>query len=433
MFLSLQPVWGSVNSSPAQYTIGANIFFPLDDELALTGSRLTPKQQEHLAHLGSCLPFACAARMLEKLLGVQISEPTVRRGTERAGARYEEVQTAQSQQDLPDASQKQGKEPMIFSTDGAYVPLVGGGWAEVRTVAIGHVQQKPCSGANPAQARELSYFSRMTDAQTFGDLAQGEMHRRGISQARQVSAVTDGAPWIQGFIDLHRQDAVRILDFAHAAEHVGLLVEAFQQAGVRFPEDVVKRSLHVLKHRGPSILLRWGDCLSEAISAQEAVQTHLDYFRKRLPLLDYPGFRRQGWPIGSGMVESANKLVVQARLKGAGMHWQPSHVNPMLALRGAICSGRWDEAWRQIVHQEQTLRTTARREQAQHRCQALVSSTLLLLLRFRSPTASPPPPLPSPLPRPAHPTATLPGSSCPSAHHPWKRGLFRRPPSLAKT
>ena len=38
------------------------------------------------------------------------------------------------------------------------------------------------------------------------------------------------------------------------------------------------------------------------------------------------------------MVESANKVVVQARLKGAGMHWEPTHVNPMLALRTAACN-----------------------------------------------------------------------------------------------
>ena len=38
--------------------------------------------------------------------------------------------------------------------------------------------------------------------------------------------------------------------------------------------------------------------------------------------MHYPEFRRNGWPIGSGMVESANKNVVEARLKGAGMHWQ---------------------------------------------------------------------------------------------------------------
>lgn len=42
------------------------------------------------------------------------------------------------------------------------------------------------------------------------------------------------------------------------------------------------------------------------------------------------------------------KLVVQARLKGAGMHWQRANVNFMLGLRNAECNGRWQEAWCQI-------------------------------------------------------------------------------------
>jgi hypothetical protein len=38
----------------------------------------------------------------------------------------------------------------------------------------------------------------------------------------------------------------------------------------------------------------------------------------------------EGWPIGSGVVESGNKLVVEARLKGAGMHWSRLSLNPLL-------------------------------------------------------------------------------------------------------
>jgi hypothetical protein len=59
--------------------------------------------------------------------------------------------------------------------------------------------------------------------------------------------------------------------------------------------------------------------------------------------MQYPRFRAEGWPIGSGMVESAHKLVVEDRLKGEGMHWADVNVNPLLALRNAVCNDRWDE------------------------------------------------------------------------------------------
>jgi hypothetical protein len=76
-------------------------FPPLDEELALQPGSLTPRQQEHLAHLAMWMPIERAAQMLERVLGVQVSEPTMRRSTQRAGALYEARQTAQSQQESP--------------------------------------------------------------------------------------------------------------------------------------------------------------------------------------------------------------------------------------------------------------------------------------------------------------------------------------------
>jgi len=74
---------------------------------------------------------------------------------------------------------------------------------------------------------------------------------------------------------------------------------------------------------------------------------------KRRVLLAYGRFQAQGYPIGSGSVESANKVVMEARLRGAGMHWARPHVNPLVALHTIACSDGWAEAWPQIVQQVQ--------------------------------------------------------------------------------
>ncbi len=414
---------------PAQ--VVGQVFSPLDEELALQPGSLTPRQQEHLTHLAMWMPFERAAQMLERLLGVQVSEPTVRRSTQRAGALYETRQTAQSQQQSPAELPTRSAEKQVISIDGAYVPLVNGQWAEVRTVAIGEVKEElTVAGQRQVHTCHLSYFSRMTDAVTFGDGAQVEMQRRGVSQAQSVCAVADGADWIQDFVDLHRPDAVRILDFPHAAEHLNRLIEALQHAGITLPANVLDRSLHMLKHRGPGLLLRWCDRLPAALSELEAVQQQLHYFRKRESLLQYRAYQQQGWPIGSGMVESANKVVVQARLKGAGMHWAAAHVNPMLALRTAVCRERWDEAWQDTIQEQCSQRATSRKLRATTRVQSQLARLLLLLLRL-CPSPSKPKPA---LPVPSHPgpAATLPGSCRPSAHHPWKRRPACRPKLVAK-
>ncbi len=88
-------------------------------------------------------------------------------------------------------------------------------------------------------------------------------------------------------------------------------------------------------------------------AAARAQATSFGYLAKRWDQIQYATFRAAGYPIGSGCVESANKLVVEARLKGPGMHWARSHVTPLVALRAALCSERWDATWPQIAAQHQ--------------------------------------------------------------------------------
>jgi hypothetical protein len=106
--------------------------------------------------------------------------------------------------------------------------------------------------------------------------------------------------------------------------------------------------LHHLKHEGPNELLVELHNLHSLYPEAETISGNLSYLEKRKGQMQYPQFQAQGWPIGSGIVESGNKLVVEARLKGAGMHWADQHVDPMLALRNTICSDRWKEEWPKI-------------------------------------------------------------------------------------
>ena len=221
-------------------------FFPLDEELALAPGALAPSIQDHLTHLASWMPFRRAAQMLERLLGVSVSEATIRRHTETVGALYEQQQTAMSHQAVSRSARSASALPvaqrLVLSGDGAYVGLVKGGWAEVRTLVIGEVDLL-AAAEQEVRTHTLSYFSRMTDAATFAELAEVETQGRRVVQAEQVCAVTDGAEWLQGFIDLHRADALRILDFPHAAQRFGLIAEAYEQSGHPLPTQWVRASM----------------------------------------------------------------------------------------------------------------------------------------------------------------------------------------------
>jgi len=113
--------------------------------------------------------------------------------------------------------------------------------------------------------------------------------------------------------------------------------------------------------------------LGSDLAQHKGVQEHLEYLRKRETLMQYPQFRRDGWPIGSGMGESANKNVVEARLKGTGMHWERTNVNPMLALRTAVCNDRWREMWQKALKQHRKLQALHRSARAKPRAHAFLA------------------------------------------------------------
>ncbi len=339
-------------------------FFPLDEELELLPGKLAPREHERLVRLAGWIPsFEKAVELFEDFLGIEVGKLTSQHYTEEAGAAYEQIQTEAVEyleRQMPPACE--GAEKMQISADGAMVPLLHGVWAEVRTLVIGEVQPAvEEKGQRVVHTQNLSYFSRKVSAQEFGRLALVEMQRRGVENARQVAAVMDGADWEQSFVDFHCPAALRILDFAHAAEHLNQIGESLHGEHTPESQTWLKDCSHRLKHEGPDQLLRELEKLQRKHPTAEAISSNLAYLKKRKTQMQYPLFQAQGWPIGSGMVESGNKLVVHARLKGAGMHWAEEHVNPMLALRNILCSGRWQQDWptiearlRQQSHQRRT-------------------------------------------------------------------------------
>jgi len=312
----------------------------------LPGSALTPGLIESIVLLGASLPFAQAADVLAHFTGVRVGADTVRRLTERVGAVHVDQETAavaELERALPD--EPRGPAVQVLSVDGAMVPLVGGEWREVKTLAVGEVVG-PAEGARTV---ELSYFSRCTDATTFGHLATAETHRRGTRTAGTVVAPTDGAAWCQGFLDLHRPDAVRVLDFPHAAEHLGAVAQAAFGPGTAAASEWLGVQAHRLRHGQEDAVLAALAVLSTRMGLPPETRTAAEhthtYFATRRDQIRYAQFAAMGYPIGSGCVESANKLVVEARLKGPGMHWTRANVNSLLALRCLLANGRWAEAW----------------------------------------------------------------------------------------
>lgn len=375
-----------------------------------------------MTRLGSKLPFREASEEVWYSCHIRIGEATLRRITHRRGAAAAALvcqEVAMLEREAPEVTAH--PQQLLLSADGAFVQLTSGEWREVKSIAVGEftTEYDPQSWTAQVKTHNLSYFSRSGGVREFERDALAELHRRGVENAQTVVAVNDGAEWIQSFLDYHAPRAVRIIDFAHAASYLAQAGKAVWGEESATFQGWFAAACHRLKHQPPQETMANLRLLQPKTKNDEQsalIDSALHYLQRRLPMLDYAHFRRRGYPIGSGSVESGHKVVVQRRLKGAGMRWAEQHLDPMLALRNLVCNGRWEEGWQQIVlfQQEQQLANKVRAAEARQ----------------------PPPPEPITFARlkaagllpedelsDASPAATAKKPWHPAPDHPWRRPL----------
>ncbi len=181
------------------------------------------------------------------------------------------------------------------------------------------------------------------------ELMAFHLHRLGAAQAKAVSFVSDGAPWIWNRLDwvigragLDPKRAERILDCCHAAHHVRLALQALGLPEAQRTEKyrALRHQLRAGRSREVVATLRR---LAQAEPYDSAVWVEIEFLDKHEAHLRYDWFGYRGRPLGSGAVESAIRRVINLRLKGNGIYWREENAEAMLVLRAAALTGRWEE------------------------------------------------------------------------------------------
>ena len=171
---------------------------------------LTPRGEETLVRLASWMPFEQARELLQDLVGLQVSKATVRRAT---------LTTGEAQLSVCEGEVERLKQEVPQAPGGADKQVRSRGWSDGAPGGgrVGRSQDTRDGAGHAQQARGGLHaadflFSRLCEAERFAEAALVETQRRGLERAAAVCAVQDGAEWLQGLVDYHRADAVRILD-----------------------------------------------------------------------------------------------------------------------------------------------------------------------------------------------------------------------------
>jgi hypothetical protein len=233
---------------------------------------------------------------------------------------------------------------MNVSSDGVLIHIIDEGWKEVKIAAVSAVTAtvEEESGTQQISLTQHSYRAGLWEAAKFAPHLWAESCRRGLEKAEAVVSVNDGAPWIWAIVWMCFAQCTQILDWWHAVERLWTI------ASCAFGADRVAATLWVKTQKEllaqsnlHQVLRNTRTLFPRAKPVPEAVLQAASYFRHNWRRMAYKDFRQAGYPIGSGTVESACKLVVQQRMKQSGMRWSRSGAQAMLALRSVLLSQRW--------------------------------------------------------------------------------------------
>jgi hypothetical protein len=176
-----------------------------------------------------------------------------------------------------------------------------------------------------------------------------------MDRVEQWVALTDGGNGLDDFMEIYFPQAVRILDFYHAAEHLSDFAKACLGGDAEAAEKLTKEWSHQMKHEGGGAILATLEALDLKGRSPAALEAHrlvTGYVRKNLHRMDYPRYQKEGWQIGSGHIEAACKTVVNQRLKQSGMRWGCDGADAVCHLRALYESesGQWDALWERSIN-----------------------------------------------------------------------------------
>ena len=147
-------------------------------------------------------------------------------------------------------------------------------------------------------------------------------HILGHNPDLKLVATADGAKDNWTFLKSLNPE-VEVLDFWHAAEYLKRVADAafgfHEKASMKWFED--KR--HILRHdpKGVSKVINALRYLLRKEQGSTEIQTALGYFRNNRRRMNYYHVAKDGYPIGSGEVEAANKVLAIQRLKRSDQRW----------------------------------------------------------------------------------------------------------------
>ena len=321
-----------------------------------TEGAISPHAALRICTEAATVTFKTAARKVNQDWGTRLDAKQIQRWSEHTGDRLvderEHALALKEKNHVLPPCKLNEHELLVIGMDGGRVQnrlknQDDSHWCENKVLTVTSYRLGDGTDEHPPEKVISSYVATMENAEHFGKLARLEAERRGIRRARQTIILGDGASWIDTIADKHFPACERIVDWYHASEHLHEVAKAahpgdeskLNELWERLKSRLWEGEFDGLLIELRSLSERSGEPPTKCIEndPRKVLKRNVGYFERHKERMDYPRYRKNGWPVGSGVVESGVKLF-NKRVKGTEQFWTTKGVESILALRAAWLS-----------------------------------------------------------------------------------------------
>lgn len=338
-------------------------FSPLDEQLQLWEHHWSESVVKYAVWLSGLVTYAEAATILNTIGEMPISASSIWRRVRRWGAKCQALEATQraastaapTREELAQADTLVSQD-LGAAMDGGMVHIREEGWKELKVGCVFAIRQQPTRDKHTGEIVALAhavantYVAHLGRPTVFGEMLWAEARQRRWMQARETVVLGDGASWIWNLAADKFFTSRQVVDWYHAKLHLTQAATALHGEGTaaarRWVRDQETPLLQGHAERLARTLLQLAQKHSRCA---DTLRREAGYFQDNHRRMQYLEMREEGFPIGSGMVESACKQF-RARLAGPGMRWSRAGLERLLPIRAAIMSHRFDEMWHAVYH-----------------------------------------------------------------------------------
>lgn len=285
-----------------------------------------------MVYFGQLECYEKCPEILKKAIGIEVGHSQVHRVADIYGKELEKM--IATTRTLPPLK---SEEVLYAEVDGSMIFTRDDNWKEVKVGRI--FKSSDCIDPNGDQSwiRHSQYLAYLGNSQSFTNKMDDLIESYGnIKQC--LVFISDGATWIRNWIEDAFPDAVSILDYYHAIEHLHQFTDSYfkeKGAGKKWTQ---KQKELLLNSNVKQVIKN----IKKLAPENEAAANLISYYQTNSHRMDYKKYQEIGCGIiGSGAIESAHRTVVQKRMKQSGQRWSSTGAQNMLNLRVTYMNEKW--------------------------------------------------------------------------------------------